>query len=292
MDDEELSRSLVMNTVYHKSKMGQAKAIRDAFSIYCSDVAPWAVELSRKAKREFLIGRHPFMLSDSYDDQRDKAAAVLMSAVIPMDMSKLSKRLSIAERLMGGSPYNFIIGGYKIRDFKKGRGLGCSSETLQKWCAVLHEAYLWTEPTEGNVKDFIRVLKESMSEYEFDVSYNMRDSFNEAVFWLCESVFRINGADIPIPITKAVWDFIRAYMPHHFIIGIEDCVRLFGFDYPAMVWYAAQGRRWLYKTNYDGIYMMEHNLAAKMKRATPMTSYERWRFRKTVLSKVSLDRKQ
>ena len=64
---------------------------------------------------------------------------------------------------------------------------------------------------------------------------------------------------------------------------------LFGFDYPAMIWYAAQGREWLYKTNYDGIYRMEHNLAVKIKRQTPMTSYERWRFRTTFLSKLRLD---
>lgn len=289
MDDEELSRSLVMSTVYHKSKMGQAKAIRDAFSIYCSDVAPWAVKLSRKAKSEYLIGRHPFMLSDFYEGKKEKAAAVLMSVMIPNDTDRLSQRIENMRDFIGSSPYNFIRGSYKIKEFGRSIKAGCTMEQLQKWCAALNETCQWVEPSGDNLDRFIQALRESIGRYEIKLTAKTKESYEEAVFWLYEGIFHTDGSVIPTPRTKAVWDFIRAYVGHYFIIGFDDCVKLFGFDYPAMIWYAAQGRRWLYETNYDGIYMMEHNLAAKMKRATPMTSYERWRFRKTVLSKVPLD---
>lgn len=289
MDDEELSRSLVFQSLNYKFKKAQAASAKRSFSIYCSDVAPWAVKLSRKAKSEYLIGRHPFMLSDFYDREKEKAAAVLMSVMIPNETNRLSQRIENMRDFIGSSPYNFIRGSYKIKEFGRSIKAGCTMEQLQKWCAALNETYQYIEPGADNMDKFIQALRESIGRYEIRLADKAKESYEEAVFWLYEGVFHADGSIIPTPRTKAVWDFIRAYVGHYFIIGFEDCVKLFGFDYPAMIWYAAQGRRWLYETNYDGIYMMEHNLAAKMKRSTPMSSYERWRFRKTVLSKVSLD---
>lgn len=289
MDDEELSRSLVFQSLNYKFKKAQAVSAKGSFSIYCSDIAPWAVKLSRKAKSEFLIGRHPFMLSDFYDDEREKAAAVLLSAVIPNDTEKLSRRIESMRTIIGSSPYNFIKASYKIKELSGNFGIGSSSETLQKWCAALAETYAWIEPDCEEIDKFLIELERNTEKYEIHLQGKTKESYEEAVFWLCEGIFHIDGSIIPTPHTKAVWDFIRTYVGHYFIIGFDDCVKLFGFDYPAMIWYAAQGRRWLYETNYDGIYMMEHNLAAKMKRSTPMSSYERWRFRTNFLSKVQID---
>ena len=253
IDDDDLSMSLVNRAVTYKVKAGQKKSMMGHFKAYCEDIAPWAVKLSRKAKREHLIGRHPFMLSDYYDDIKDKAAAVLLSGVVPLDTDKLSLRTSRLRDFIGSSPY------------------------------------VYTELSSESVVDFICELKQNMSNLDIRLGYSRKESFEEAVFWLYEGLFHVEGAIIPVPHTKAVNDFIRAYTPHSSILTQEDMAELFGFDYPAMIWYAAQGREWLYKTNYDGIYRMEHNLAVKMKRQTPMTSYERWRFRTTFLSKVRID---
>ena len=160
---------------------------------------------------------------------------------------------------------------------------------FQKWCTTLSETYLYADLSSESVADFICELKQNMRDLGMRLVYSREESFEEAVFWLYEGVFHVDGTIIPVPHTKAVNDFIRAYTPHSSILTQEDMAGLFGFDYPAMIWYAARGREWLYKTNYDGIYRMEHNLAVKMKRQTPMTSYERWRFRTTFLSKVRLD---
>lgn len=289
MDDDELSRKLILNSVEYKSKIGKREAIKKSFDIYCRDIQPWAVKLSRKAKSEYLIGRHPFMLSDFYEGDSEKAAAVLMSALIPNETDKLSLRIDNMRNFIGSSPYNFVRGAYKIKEFGRNVKAGCAMETLQKWCAALNGTYQWIEPSADNMDEFIQTLRENIDRYEIRLANKAKESYEEAVFWLCESIFNTDGAIIPTPHTKAVWDFIRAYIEHYFILGFDDCVKLFGFDYPAMIWYAAQGRRWLYETNYDGIYMMEHNLAAKMKNSTPMTSYERWRFRTNFMSKVPLD---
>ncbi len=289
MDDDDLSMSLVNRAVTYKVKAGQKKSMMGHFKAYCEDIAPWAVQLSRKVKREHLIGRHPFMLSDYYDDIRDKAAAVLLSGVVPLDTDKLSLRTSRLRDFIGSSPYGFIKGAFRIKDYSSLRGIGCTSELFQKFCTALSETYLYTDLSSESVVDFISELRQNMRNLDIRLGYSREESFEEAVFWLYEGLFHVDGAIIPVPHTKAVNDFIRAYTPHSSILTQEDMAGLFGFDYPAMIWYAAQGREWLYKTNYDNIYRMEHNLAVKMKRQTPMTSYERWRFRTTFLSKLRLD---
>lgn len=289
MNDDDLSMSLVNKAVTYKAKAGQKKSMMGHFKAYCEDIAPWAVRLSRKAKEEHLIGRHPFMLSDYYDDIKDKAAAVLLSGVVPLETDKLSLRTSRLRDIIGSSPYGFIKGTFRIKDYRTLKGIGCTCELLQKWCAALSETYLYADLSSESVADFICELKQNMRDLGVRLGYSREESFEEAVFWLYEGVFHVDGTIIPIPHTKAVNDFIRAYTPHSSILTQEDVAGLFGFDYPAMIWYAARGREWLYKTNYDGIYRMEHNLAVKMKRQTPMTSYERWRFRTTFLSKVRLD---
>lgn len=289
MDDDDLSLSLVNKAVTYKAKAGQKKSMMGHFKAYCEDIATWAVQLSRKAKEEHLIGRHPFMLSDYYDDIKDKAAAVLLSGVVPLETDKLSLRTSRLRDFIGSSPYGFINGTFRIKDYRTLKGIGCTSELFQKWCAALSETYLYADLSSESVVDFISELKQNMRDLDMRLGYSREESFEEAVFWLYEGVFHVDGTIIPVPHTKAVNDFIRAYTPHSSILTQEDVAGLFGFDYPAMIWYAARGREWLYKTNYDGIYRMEHNLAVKMKRQTPMTSYERWRFRNTFLSKVRLD---
>ena len=252
IDDDDLSMSLVNRAVTYKVKAGQKKSMMGHFKAYCEDIAPWAVQLSRKVKREHLIGRHPFMLSDYYDD-------------------------------------GFIKGSFRIKDYSTLRGIGCTNEMFQKFCTALSETYLYADLSSGSVVDFICELKQNMRNLDIRLGYSREESFEEAVFWLYEGIFHVDGAIIPVPHTKTVNNFIRAYTPHSSILTQEDMAELFGFDYPAMIWYAAQGREWLYKTNYDNIYRMEHNLAVKMKRQTPMTSYERWRFRTTFLSKLRLD---
>lgn len=289
MDDDDLSMSLVNKAVTYKAKAGQKKSMMGHFKAYCEDIAPWAVQLSRKAKKEHLIGRHPFMLSDYYDDIKDKAAAVLLSGVVPLETDRLSLRTSRLRDFIGSSPYGFIKGTFRIKDYRTLKGIGCTSELFQKWCTALSETYSYADLSSISVVDFISELKQNMRNLDMRLGYSREESFEEAVFWLYERVFHIDGTIIPVPHTKAINDFIRAYTPHSSILTQEDVAGLFGFDYPAMIWYAARGREWLYKTNYDGIYRMEHNLAAKMKRQTPMTSYERWRFRTTFLSKVRLD---
>lgn len=289
MNDDDLSMSLVNKAVTYKAKAGQKKSMMGHFKAYCEDIAPWAVRLSRKAKEEYLIGRHPFMLSDYYDDIKDKAAAVLLSGVVPLETDKLSLRMSRLRDFIGSSPYGFIKGTFRIKDYRTLKGMGCTSELFQKWCTALSETYLYADLSSESVADFICELKQNMRDLGMRLGYSREESFEEAVFWLYEGVFHVDGTIIPVPHTKAVNDFIRAYTPHSSILTQEDVAGLFGFDYPAMIWYAARGREWLYKTNYDGIYRMEHNLAVKMKRKTPMTSYERWRFRTTFLSKVRLD---
>lgn len=289
MNDDDLSMSLVNKAVTYKAKAGQKKSMMGHFKAYCEDIAPWAVRLSRKAKEGHLIGRHPFMLSDYYNDIKDKAAAVLLSGVVPLETDKLSLRMSRLRDFIGSSPYGFIKGTFRIKDYRTLKGIGCTSELFQKWCAALSETYLYADLSSESVADFICELKQNMRDLGMRLGYSREESFEEAVFWLYEGVFHVDGTIIPVPHTKAVNDFIRAYTPHSSILTQEDVAGLFGFDYPAMIWYAARGREWLYKTNYDGIYRMEHNLAVKMKRQTPMTSYERWRFRTTFLSKVRLD---
>lgn len=289
MDDDDLSMSLVNKAVTYKAKAGQKKSMMGHFKAYCEDIAPWAVRLSRKAKKEHLIGRHPFMLSDYYDDIKDKAAAVLLSGVVPLETDRLSLRTSRLRDFIGSSPYGFIKGTFRIKDYRTLKGIGCTSELFQKWCTALSETYSYADLSSISVVDFISELKQNMRNLDMRLGYSREESFEEAVFWLYERVFHIDGTIIPVPHTKAINDFIRAYTPHSSILTQEDVAGLFGFDYPAMIWYAARGREWLYKTNYDGIYRMEHNLAVKMKRQTPMTSYERWRFRNTFLSKVRLD---
>lgn len=289
MDDDDLSMSLVNKAVTYKAKAGQKKSMMGHFKAYCEDIAPWAVRLSRKAKKEHLIGRHPFMLTDYYDDIKDKAAAVLLSGVVPLETDRLSLRTSRLRDFIGSSPYGFIKGTFMIKDYRTLKGIGCTSELFQKWCTALSETYSYADLSSISVVDFISELKQNMRNLDMRLGYSREESFEEAVFWLYERVFHIDGTIIPVPHTKAINDFIRAYTPHSSILTQEDVAGLFGFDYPAMIWYAARGREWLYKTNYDGIYRMEHNLAVKMKRQTPMTSYERWRFRNTFLSKVRLD---
>ena len=75
IDDDDLSMSLVNRAVTYKVKAGQKKSMMGHFKAYCEDIAPWAVQLSRKVKREHLIGRHPFMLSDYYDDIKDMVSS-------------------------------------------------------------------------------------------------------------------------------------------------------------------------------------------------------------------------
>ena len=257
MDDDDLSMSLVNKAVTYKAKAGQKKSMMGHFKAYCEDIAPWAVQLSRKAKKEHLIGRHPFMLSDYYDDIKDKAAAVLLSGVVPLETDKLSLRTSRLRDFIGSSPYGFIKGTFRIKDYRTMKGIGCTSELFQKWCTALSETYLYADLSSESVVDFICELKQNMRDMDIRLGYSREESSEEAVFWLYERVFHIDGTIIPVPHTKAVNDFIRAYTPHSSILTQEDMAELFGFDYPAMIWYAARGREWLYKTNYDGIYRME-----------------------------------
>lgn len=289
MDNEKLSLALADQSVRFANKKGQLKAIKEYFSIYCKDVAPWVIRLAQKVKKEHLIGYHPFMLCDFYTDDKDKCAAVLLSAAIPVCHSRLSLRLENMYNFIGSNPYLFIKGSYKIRKFPKRLIFGCSGETLQIWCDILNRTYKETEPTRDNAIQFLNILNENIQLSGLHLTANTRESLSEAVFWLMDGILHTDGSIIPMPNTKAIRDFIRAFVPRSTTIGLDESVRLFGFEYPYMVWYAAQGRKWLYNTNYDGIYMLEHNLRHKFIRHTPMSSYERWRFRKSILSKVSLD---
>lgn len=289
MNRDELSAALYMSGMKYNYDKARRKAVRDLFDVYCSDVAKWAVRLSEKVKANHLIGRHPFMLGDCYSDKRDVAAAVLLSAVIPVTRSSLSKRIEAMRSLIGDSPYLFIKGGYKVKNFPTMLSYGCSSGTLQQWCSILNATYRDIEPSEENMVPFLKMLKDSIHLSELNLTANMKEGVEEALFWLSEGVYHIEGEDIPVPLTKSVKAFLRAYVPRINIIGNRESVDLFGFAYPAMVWYAAQGRELLFKTNYDDMYHMEHNLSAKFHRNTEMSAKYRREFRQNILSKVEVD---
>ena len=150
MNDDDLSMSLVNKAVTYKAKAGQKKSMMGHFKAYCEDIAPWAVRLSRKAKEEHLIGRHPFMLSDYYDDIKDKAAAVLLSGVVPLETDKLSLRTSRLRDFIG----RYVDHVYYLRL----AGDMLYVERGNNWFALQHFARLEEEEMQ---KEYARELGEN-----------------------------------------------------------------------------------------------------------------------------------
>lgn len=287
-EDMNFTKDMTDTVMRQKSQAWKKVQLAAIFDTYCSDVRKFYQKLAERVKESGMIGLHPFMIADDYGDVRDKAVAVMMSALIPCRRTGLFKRLDILKRLFNGSPSRYIDGGYKVVDFNTYyAGMGCTMDMLQQWTEILHQSFMsdkgmWM----SNVEYFMRTS-------EFHRTYAFDESYSEAVFWLSESVLGTDPKDIPIPHTRCVRELLKAVVPRwKNYDGWKDMAELFQFGYPAMVWYAAQGREWLYSEHYDDICKMERNLKMKFTRSTPMDAYERWRFRKLFMKKLYEDIEQ
>lgn len=281
--DIELSRALTDINIKQKTLRARKLQVANLFDIYCSDIRTWAQNMAEQVKKEKRIGLHPFMVADAYEGKRDKAVAILMSALIPLKQQGLLKRIDLMQELLRDQPWSFLQGAYRIIDYLKFyKGLGCEKDALQKWIAILVKVFRSPEDM------WLSNLEYYIKTDEFNITPNISESLSEAVFWLSESVLDVDKQSIRIPRIKPVRAFIRAFVPRNKIITLEEAVDMFKFEYPSMVWYAAMGREELYQTNYDAIWKLEHNLKAKLKNGTRMDAYERCRFRRAFLKKCKL----
>lgn len=279
-----LDIDLMDSALKQKTLALRRKQVAELFGAYCSDVRTFVQELARTIKYNGMVGLHPFMLADAYDDKQDKIVAVLMSALIPMKRDGLLERVGTMRRLLGGSPAGFISGRYKIIDYTQYyKGIGCTKWQLQQWVDILYKSLMGGEDM---LLSNIGFYKESEG---FNGTPAFEDCYSEAVFWLSERFLDSDPASIPLPRTRSVRELLRALVPRERMIGHEDAAKLFKLDYPAMIWYAACGRDLLYQTHYDDIYKMERNLKMKFSRGTPMGRYERWRFRTLFLKPLYKD---
>lgn len=280
MEDEEQLR-LMDTAIRQKSNRAKKEQAKSMFETYCADIRPWAQELAAQVKREGRIGLHPFMAADAYSSREDRTAAVLMSALVPTEQDGLMERVATLRQLMGGSPADFVGGAWKVKDYDLYyRGIGCGRSRLQEWTKIVGMA-MDDEDVAGALRYYIRM---EMG----DVGKKMEDSLQEALFWLSESVLGEDGEKVPVPWTKSTRQFVRWLVPRYKVLGFEESVARFRFDYPAMVFYAAEGRNRLYEESYGAIWRLEHNLQWKLRHGTQMDSYERWRFRSTVVAEVRL----
>lgn len=282
-NDIELSRALTNMNIKQKTLRARKLQIANLFDIYCSDIRVWAQNLARQVKEQKRIGLHPFMVADAYEGKKDKAVAILMSALIPLRQKGLLKRIDLMQELLREQPWSFLQGAYRIVDYLKFyKGLGCEKGALQKWIAILVKVF--RSPENMWVSNLYYYIKTD----EFHITKDIEESLSEAVFWLSESVLDVNKESIAVPDIKPVRTFLKAFVPRTKIITREEAVDMFKFEYPAMVWYAAMGREEMYQTNYDGIWRMEHNLQSKFKNGTQMDAYERCRFRRDFIKKAVL----
>lgn len=282
-EEASLDAKMMASSLRAKSEAAVRKQIEALFNIYCFDIKLWAQKLAEAVKEKKRIGLHPFMIEDAYERKEDKIAAVLMSAMIPVDATGIVRYIDFMKSLLGESPAEFFKGKYTEVDYALFyKGLGCSGDRAQQWISILANSLLGpADMIENNIFYYIKVR-------EFAVPDKFHCSLSEALFWLHEHILDTEKRKVPIPDTPNVREFLQAIVPRWKMYGsTEETVRLFDFEYPAMVFYAAEGRKRLYETHYDAIYRMEKNLKTKYKRGTLMDSFERFRFRSLFINPLN-----
>lgn len=273
-EEASLEAKMIASSLRAKSEAAVKKQTEALFRVYCSDVKSWALRLAVAVKGKNCIGLHPFMIEDSYERQEDKIAAVLMSAMIPADSPDTLRYINFMKSLLGDSPAEFLKNRYTNVDYTQFyKGLGCSGDRAQQWISILANTLLGpVDMIENNIFYFIKAR-------EFSVTDRFHSSLSEALFWLHEHLLGTDKQKVPIADTPHVREFLQAIIPRWKMYGsVEEMTAMFDFEYPAMVFYAAEGRMRLYESYYDPIYRMEKNLKTKYKRGTVMDSFERHRF--------------
>lgn len=270
--------------VREKSYTARIVYAKSIFGTYCRDLRDWVNEMASAVKERNMVGLHPFMVGDFYDGDKDKIAAILMSALIPLDDRMVLGRVGSLKKLMDDSPWNFIQGAYKVKNYSLFyNSIGCAMWQMQQWTDILHKVLM------GPVSMIFNNIDYYVRADGMNVTPSMSESLAEARFWLEENVLGTEKKDMHVPMTRIVREAISAWVPRYKMIGWQESVRLFDMPYDAMFFYAAEGRKRLYRDCYDDIYRMEHNLESKVKRGTRMDGYERWRFRTLFLKKLYSD---
>lgn len=235
-EQAELNRELLEKSMYQKGLRWRKKQIERVFNAECADVKIEVQQLAQRVKRGGKIGLHPFLLEGDYMAKDDKIVATLMSALIPLREDRVMRRVAMLRNLLGGSPMAFISGAYKITEYDRySRGLGCNASTLQRWINIV--SISMDAPREmllSNLDYYCRAE-------DFVMTREMRESYEEAKFWLCERVLGVEKEKVPIPMTEAVKRAIRKWVPRYRTLGYSESVRLLGLKYDAMVWYASCG---------------------------------------------------
>lgn len=274
--DVELSWGLYSVAMKQKHTAGRARQVGNIFEMYCADLRIFAQELARWVKDGHHLGLHPFLLADDYIDKKDKVAAVMMSAVIPDSPRSLLRRLSAMRELLGGSPFAFLQGAYKLKDYSQyADRLGASSATLQTWVDILSKCF--AAPLgmlKSNIDFYVRMS---------GLPIRFQDSLSLALFWLYENILDSPKDEVPVPNSLAIRQLIKVWVPRYLLITREEAISLFHMEYPAMIWYAAMGRQWLYQNHYDEIWKMEHTLTYKLEHGTQAHHSSRKLFKKNYL---------
>lgn len=268
---EELERRIADAAIEAKTARALKRRAADNFSEYCEGTgfAGFARDLAARVRDTGRVGIHPYMLADAYSEPRDVTAAILMSAAIPVGGRRMLRQIETLRSIMGGSPADFLSSTRMVADFsawKFGRGRGPTE--LQQWTDILSKALMGGRDMLFSNLDFFIRASESV------IGGDLRESLEEAKF-----VLRLRGpgtdlSTVPVPDTAAVRRLVWAWVPRYKALSLEEAARLFRFEYPAMVWYAAQGREILLAERYDELARCEHTLQG-MFRQLPLMRYDR-----------------
>lgn len=274
----EFERRLLETSMKEKGHRWRRRQYETLMNMYCGDLKVWIKALVEWTMREHRIGLHPMMIEGDYEEKRDKIVATLMSALIPLEDREVMGRVGRLRALLGGSPSAWIEGAYKVTDWERyAKGLGCEGWSAQGWAEIVSKTMRGPEEmVVNNMEWYMKTEGVKMTE-------RMRESWEEARFWIEWELMGMERDKIRVPMTRAVRAMVRAWVPRWKMTGWEGGVDLLGLEYRAMAWWAAMGRKWMYENHYDEIWRMEKNLETKIKRGTKMTSMERWRFRTVFL---------
>lgn len=256
LEQDRISRELVQATIEAKTNAFRKKRAKQIFDEYCSDLAVWARSLKDAVKETGLVGIHPFMLADTYTDRRDKVAAALLSVVINSRTdSHTVKRVNELRSFIGDSPYGFVMGAYKVKNYDLlSLNNDWGKSNLQLWATILNKSFTANEDMLFNNIDYY--LK--VDEYNINPKFN--SNLEETKFWVSDRYLDIPKREIKVPLVSAVKKLLHAWVPRLDLTDMPTAAGFFGFEYPAEIWYAAMGRLWLYTNHYDDIKRLEQNL--------------------------------